>query len=191
MTIPLIPAQLGHFVGATTLAVSLSLSGAASAQVDLQKSTIVATLRQMNVPVGGKFGQFDAQLAFDPVKPSRSSARITVDMSSYDLGDPNFNKQVQGKDWFDVADYPNATFVSSSVVSAGDGKYSVTGRLTIHGKTQDVIVPVSVTEQDHTRTFDGSLPVHRRRFGIGRGEWVDTRVVADEVVIKFHLVAAK
>ncbi len=74
---------------------------------------------------------------------------------------------------------------------AGDGKYSVTGRLTIRGKTQDVIVPVSVSEAGTTRVFEGSLPVSRRRFGIGQDEWAATNVVADEVVIKFHLVVAK
>jgi len=191
MTISLIPAQLSHFAGAATLAVSLSLSAPALAQVDLQNSTVVATFKQMNMPVDGRFKRFDAQIAFDPVKPARSSARITVDTGSYDLGNPGLNKAVLGTDGFDAADYAHATFVSSSVVPAGDGKYSVTGRLTIRGKTQDVIVPVSMMEQGGTRVFDGRLPVRRRRFGIGQGKWADTEVLADEVVIKFHLVVAK
>jgi polyisoprenoid-binding protein YceI len=48
-----------------------------------------------------------------------------------------------------------------------------------------------VTSQGATQTFDGSLPIKRTQFDVGSGEWKDTSVVADEVVIKFHLVATK
>jgi polyisoprenoid-binding protein YceI len=173
------------------LAASLSLSGPAFAQVDLQNSSVEATFKQMKVPVEGRFKRFDAQIAFDPEKPSRSSAKITVDAASYDAGNASLNKAVRGKDGLDAVDYAHATFVLSSMVPAGDGIYSVTGRLTLRGKTQDVVVPVSMTEQGDSRVFDGSLPVRRRRFGIGQGKWADTAVLADEVVIKFHLVVPK
>ncbi len=177
--------------GATMAAVVLSLSGPVYAQLDIQQSSVTATVKRMNVPVQGKFGAFDAQVVFDPARPASGSARVSVDMSSYDLGESSLNEAVQSKPWFDVADYPRARFVSSTIVPAGGGKYSVTGRLTIRGKTQDVIVPVSVTEQAHVRVLDGSLPIHRRRFGIGQGTGIDTEGVADEVVIRFHLVVAK
>ncbi|WP_436231376.1 YceI family protein, partial [Caballeronia sp. LjRoot29] len=61
----------------------------------------------------------------------------------------------------------------------------------IKGKSQNVTVPVTVTSQGATQTFDGSLPIKRTQFDVGSGEWKDTSVVADEVVIKFHLVATK
>ncbi|MEJ0003313.1 MAG: YceI family protein [Pararobbsia sp.] len=177
--------------GAIALVLSASLSGPAFAQVDLHQSTVVATLRHKTLPVDGRFRKFDAQVTFDPAKPANGSARVSVEMDSYELGDADVDRQVRGEDWFDAADYPRASFVSSSIVPAGDGKYSVTGRLTVRGKTRDVIVPVSVSDEGATRIFEGSLPVSRRRFGIGQGEWVATNVVADEVVIKFRLVVAK
>ncbi len=191
MTIFLIPASLSRMAGAIALVLSASLSGPAFAQVDLHQSTVVATLRHKTLPVDGRFRKFDAQVTFDPAKPANGSARVSVEMDSYELGDADVDRQVRGEDWFDAADYPRASFVSSSIVPAGDGKYSVTGRLTVRGKTRDVIVPVSVSDEGATRIFEGSLPVSRRRFGIGQGEWVATNVVADEVVIKFRLVVAK
>jgi polyisoprenoid-binding protein YceI len=51
-------------------------------------------------------------------------------------------------------------------------------------------VPVTITQQGATQTFDGSLSIKRTQYDIGTGEWKDTSVVADEVMIKFHLVAA-
>ena len=172
-------------------AASLSAAGSALAQVDVSKSTITATSKQMNVPVEGKFNKFTAQVAFDPAKPAEGSAQFSVDVGSYDLGDDSYNEQVRGKDWFDAKTYPQATFVSSAIAPAGGNRFTVTGKLTIKGKSQTVAVPVTVTQQGPVQAFDGLLPIKRSQFDIGTGEWKDTSVVADDVVIKFHIVAAR
>ncbi|MFM0416563.1 YceI family protein [Paraburkholderia aromaticivorans] len=172
---------------------AFSLFGAsfAHADVDTSKSTVIATTKQMNVPVDGKFRKFSAQLTFDPAKPTAGSANVSIDTGSYDLGADDYNKQAQGKEWFDSAAYPAATFVSSAIAPAGGNQYKITGKLTIKGKSQTVVVPVTIASQGATQTFDGALPIKRSQFDVGTGEWKDTSVVADEVVIKFHLVASK
>jgi polyisoprenoid-binding protein YceI len=180
---------LRWILAATTVA-SLVL-GAAHAQVDTSKSTVTATSKQMNVPVDGTFKKFAAQLSFDPAKPAAGSAKLSIDTASYDLGDESYNAQVRGKEWFDAAQYPNATFVSSAIAPAGGNQFKVSGTLTIKGKSENVTVPVTVAQQGSTQSFDGALPIKRSQFDIGTGEWKDTSVVADEVVIKFHIVAAK
>jgi polyisoprenoid-binding protein YceI len=176
---------------AVVAAVSLVAAGGAVAQVDLAKSTVTATSKQMNVPVEGAFKKFDAQVSFDPAKPAAGSAQVTIDVASYDLGDPSYNEQVAGKDWFDAKTYPTATFVSSAIAPAGGNQFNVTGKLTIKGKSQTVTVPVTVAQQGALQTFDGTLPIKRLQFDVGTGEWKDTSVVADDVSIKFHLVSAK
>jgi len=172
---------------------ALSLFGVslAHADVDLGKSSVIATTKQMNVPVDGKFKKFSAQLNFDPAKPTAGSANVTIDTASYDLGADDYNKQAQGKEWFDSATFPSATFVSSAIAPTGGNQYKITGKLTIKGKSQTIVVPVSIASQGGTQTFDGSVPIKRSQFDVGTGEWKDTSVVADEVVIKFHLVASK
>jgi polyisoprenoid-binding protein YceI len=172
-------------------ALSLFGAGLAHADVDLSKSTVIATTKQMNVPVDGKFRKFSAQLNFDPARPTAGSANVSIDTASYDLGADDYNKQAQGKEWFDSASWPAATFVSSAIAPAGGNQYRITGKLTIKGKSQTVVVPVVIASQGATQSFDGSLPIKRSQFDVGTGEWKDTSVVADEVVIKFHLVASK
>jgi polyisoprenoid-binding protein YceI len=172
-------------------AFSMFGAGLAHADVDLSKSTAVATTKQMNVPVDGRFRKFSAQLNFDPAKPAAGNANVTIDTASYDLGADDYNKQAQGKEWFDSAAWPAATFVSSAIAPAGGNQYKVTGKLTIKGKSQTVVVPVIIASQGATQTFEGSLPIKRSQFDVGTGEWKDTSVVADEVVIKFHLVTSK
>jgi polyisoprenoid-binding protein YceI len=180
-----------RYTVAGVTAMALSFIAPAFAQVDAGKSTIVATSKQMNVPVDGTFKKFNAQLTFDPAKPAAGSANLSIDTGSYDLGDNEYNKQVRGKEWFDSTTFPTATFVSSAIAPAGGSQYKVTGKLTIKGKSQVVTVPVSITQQGATQVFDGALPIRRTQFDVGTGDWKDTSVVADDVVIKFHIVAAK
>ncbi|SOE93025.1 Polyisoprenoid-binding protein YceI [Burkholderia sp. D7] len=182
--------SLRQLILAAMAAASL-LPGIAHAQVDTSKSTVTATSKQMNVPVDGTFRKFTAQLIFDRARPAAGSAQLIIDTASYDLGDESYNQQVRGKDWFDTAQFPNATFVSSAIAPAGGDQFKVSGKLTIKGKSENVMVPVTVTQQGATQTFDGALPIKRSQFDIGSGEWKDTSVVADEVTIKFHLVEAK
>jgi polyisoprenoid-binding protein YceI len=183
-------ASFYRYMLAAFAAGALVASGAALAQVDVAKSSIVATSKQMNVPVDGKFTKFTAQVSFDPAKPTAGSAKFTIDVSSYDLGDKEYNDQVAGKDWFDAKTYPTATFIANAIAPAGGNKYNVTGMLTIKGKSQTVTVPVTVTQQGVDQVFDGALPIKRSSFDVGTGEWKDTSLVADDVIIKFHIVAA-
>ncbi len=131
------------------------------------------------------------QISFDPAKSAAGSANLTIDTGSYDLGDDDYNKQVCAAEWFDAAEYPTATFASSAIAPAGGNKFNVTGKITIKGKSQTVMVPVTVTQSGASETFDGALPIKRSQFDVGTGEWKDTSIVADEFVIKFHIVAAK
>lgn len=174
----------------TASVIASLFAGVAHAQVDLSKSKVTATSKQMNVPVEGTFKKFTAQLDFDPARPTAGSAKLSIDTASYDLGDESYNQQVRGKDWFNTAQFPDATFVSSAIAPAGGNQFKVSGTLTIKGKSENVTVPVTVTQQGATQTFDGTLPIKRGQFDVGSGEWKDTSVVADEVLIKFHLVDA-
>ncbi|TAM08123.1 MAG: YceI family protein [Paraburkholderia sp.] len=171
-------------------AAALAWVGDAQAQIDAAKSTLVAVSRQMNVPVEGRFTKFDAQIAFDPAKPQAGTARITVDTGSYDLGDASYNDSIRGPEWFDAKTWPQATFVSTSVAPTGPNQFRVNGNLTIKGHAEAVAVPIVLTQQGTTQMFDGTLPIHRLAFNVGTGEWKDTSTVADEVVIKFHIVVA-
>ncbi|MEW6343958.1 MAG: YceI family protein [Pseudomonadota bacterium] len=182
--------SLRQWIVAAT-AMSSLFFGVAHAQVDTAKSKVTATSKQMNVPVEGTFKKFTAQLDFDPAKPAAGSAKLSIDTASYDLGDESYNDQVRGKEWFNSAQFPSATFVSSAIAPAGGNQFKVSGTLTIKGKSETVTVPVTVAQQGATQTFDGSLPIKRSQFDIGTGEWKDTSVVADDVVIKFHIVATK
>jgi len=166
-----------------------ALAGAAVLKTDPAKSSVTATFKQMGVPVEAKFKQFSAQIDYDAAKPAASKASVEIATASFDLGDAEYNKEVAKKEWFNTAQFPKASFVSSSIAPAGAGKLTVSGKLTIKGRSADVSFPLSVKSEGGRQVFEGQLPIKRLAFNIGEGEWKDTSMVADEVVIKFRVTA--
>ncbi len=178
--------------GSTAL-LCLALSGLAYAalKVDTAKSSVSAVSKQMGVPVEGKFKKFTAQIDYNAAKPEASKANVDIDITSFDLGSTEFNSEVMKKDWFNASQHPKASFVSTSIKPAAGGKLDVAGKLTIKGKTADVAFPLTVKKEGATQVFEGAVPIKRLTYNIGEGEWKDTSMVADEVVIKFRVVTAQ
>ena len=160
-------------------------------KTDYSRSSVSAVFKQMNVPVEARFMKFNASIDFDGVKPETGKASISIDIPSFDLGDPDYNREVQKKEWFDGATFPKASFVTGKIKASPAGKLDVTGRLTIKGKTLDVSFPLLVKKEGTLQVFEGSMPIKRLFFHIGEGDWKDTSVVADEVIIKFRIFAGQ
>jgi polyisoprenoid-binding protein YceI len=179
-----------HLLPASLLAIALA-AGAAPLKADLAHSSVAAIFKQMNVPVEAKFKKFSAQVDYDPAKPENAKASVDIDTASLDLGEAEMNQEVSKKEWFNSAQFPKASFVSSSIKPAGAGKLNVTGKLAIKGKSADVSFPLTVKAEGGKQVFEGALPIKRLAFNIGEGEWKDTSMVADEVVIKFRVTAAQ
>lgn len=173
------------------LTATLPLAAAAAEYTAVQpdKSSLGFTFRQMNVPMEGQFRRFAAQLAFDPTKPAAARTTFDIDLASIDAGSDEANDAVAGKPWFNTKAFPKARFVSSTVKPLGGNHYEVSGKLTIKGRTQDVVAPTTVTVQNGIATFDGNVQIKRADFAIGEGAWADFGTVANEISIKFHVLA--
>lgn len=167
---------------------SLLAAAAESSAVQLDKSSIAFVSRQMGVPVEGAFRQFSAQIHIDPARPQAGRARIDIDLASIDAGNDEANDEVKGKNWFNVREFPKASFVSSAVKPLGGERFEASGMMTIKGKTLEVHAPFTLKQEKGILVLDGSFPLKRLAYGIGSGAWSDPSVVADEVLVRFHFV---
>jgi polyisoprenoid-binding protein YceI len=181
---------VGLFAAAATSLLLLPSLAGAVLKTDPLQSSVAAVFKQLNVPVEAKFRKFTAAIDYDPAKPTAAKATVEIDIPSFDLGDPDYNKEVLKKEWFFAAQFPKASFVSTAITPGAAGKFTVTGKLTIKGHTAEVSFPLTMKTEAGHQVFDGSLPIKRLTYAIGEGEWKDTSVVADEVIIKFHVVAS-
>jgi polyisoprenoid-binding protein YceI len=179
------------FVKKTALGFALiaAVAIAAPLKLDTGKSAVTATFRQMGVAVDAKFNTFGAQIDYDPAKPENAKAIVDIEVASFDLGDPDYNSEVRKKEWFNATQFPKANFTSTKIRAVGPGKLEVAGRLTLKGRTADISFPMTVKKEGAMQVFEGSVAIKRLAFGIGDGEWKDTSIVADQVVIKFRVVA--
>lgn len=177
-----------RFLWATLLAGGAAATAAQTpARLQPAQSEVIFVTKQMGVPVEGKFRTFDATLDLDPKKPESGSASVQINMLSALLGVPEADAEMPKSTWFDAAKFPEASFRSTAIKGLGNGKFTVTGKLTIKSIVRELAVPVTITQAGGISTATGTFVVKRLEFTIGQGEWSDTTVVANDVQVKFKL----
>lgn len=182
---------------ALTLAAALAGAFARPALAQPKPATLQAagseigfTTRQMGVPVEGSFGRFSARIALDPKQPQTGSVALEIETGSARFGSAELDAEVPKATWLNVAGFPRASFQSSAIKATGPGRYEVAGKLAIKGSTRDVVVPVQITGGGATSTATGTFTIKRLDFKVGEGEWADTSMLANDVLVRFKLVLA-
>jgi polyisoprenoid-binding protein YceI len=115
----------------------------------------------------GHFSTKDGTLFFDRAN-QQGKVEIIMDISSVNTGVDFLNRQIQGRDFFNVADHPTGTFVSDKFVFSGDKVSEVHGKLTLKGKTHPVVLKA-------TKFNCYVNPLHRREVCGGDFETVIVR----------------
>ena len=173
----------------TAAALPLTADAIEFNQVQTDKSAIHFTYSQMGVSMNGKFKKFSAQLSFDPAKLPAAKASLDVDLNSIDAGSSEADEEVASKQWFNLKAFPTARFESSSFKALGGNRYEVTGKLTIKGKTQTIVAPLTYSAQGNNASFDGNFIIRRGDFSIGEGPWATFDIVANDILVKFRIQA--
>jgi polyisoprenoid-binding protein YceI/transposase-like protein len=145
--------------------------------------------------VHGHFGNIGGSIVLNESDISKSTVNITVDTSTVDTGVSARDNDLKSNNFFDVAQFPTATFVSTSIAKSANGM-TVNGNLTLHGVTKPITLEVAgptgpVPGMDHKphSGFSGNTTIRRTDFGIAAK--FPTAVVGDEVKLTIDLDVAK
>jgi polyisoprenoid-binding protein YceI len=176
-----------HRLSLTAAAAFLALAAQAEQKLLPAQSDIAFVVKQMGVPVEGRFKKFEAQIDFNPAKPESGKIAFTIDTGSASMGAPESDAELPKATWFNVPKFPQATFQSTAIKALGAGKFEVAGKLSIKGGVRDVVVPVALTQSGAVTTANGVFAIKRLAFKIGENDWSDTSMVADDVQVKFKL----
>lgn len=97
------------------------------------------------------FAAIEASMTLDPAHPEQAKLSANIDPQSLQLNAPpkGFLDELMGKDWFNAAQFPKISFVSTHIVRTGPATADVTGDLSLHGVTKPVVL--------HVR-FNGGYP---------------------------------
>ncbi|GLQ50260.1 YceI family protein [Dyella flava] len=137
----------------------------------------------------GQFNKWTAAISYDAAKLATSKFDVTVDLSSAKTGDSDRDGALPGPDFFDVAKFPQAHFVTTGFHQQGN-QVMADGTLTLRGVTKPVSLNVTFKPQGNGATLDVSGSVNRLDFGVGGGQYKDTSVIGADVKVTAHLVLA-
>ncbi len=92
--------------------------------------------------VAGRFNDVSGKCSFDKGDPAKSTCEVTIKTTSIDTNNAQRDTHLRSEEFFDVKQFPDMTFKSTSVKkAAGEGEdaaYEVTGDFTLRGVTKPV-----------------------------------------------------
>ncbi len=132
-------------------------------QPEITELKFKATSRLMDAD--GTFRRFAGEVVVDPKDARTARVTLTIEAASIDTGIRLRDKHLRSAEFLDVERYPTITFESLRVDPA-DRRVTVVGRLTIHGVTQELAVPIEVELAETTVLARGQLTLRRSDFGI-------------------------
>jgi len=132
------------WVAALTFALSAEATLAETYVVDASHSSVDFSIRHLVGRTKGRFGDFSGTISYDAAKPAATSFSGTIQVKSIDTGNERRDGHLQSPDFFAAKEYPTITFESTEVTSAGENTLSVKGKLTMHGTTKEVTLPVEL-----------------------------------------------
>ena len=155
------------------------------------KHLLVSTVR-------GTLGPIKGTIDYDGTSLASLKADITIDVTAINTGNQNRDNDLKSANFFDVAQFPTATFKSKRAVADGAGKFKLTGDLTMHGVTKEVTLtvegPSAPLKQGQNLRVGASATgtINRRDWGLQYSRMVEaTPMVSDEVQITIDLEATK
>lgn len=171
-------------------ALAMAVSAAAQAgtwQIDSKHTAAQFSVKHLGVStVRGAFTKVSGTAMYDAADPSKDSLDVTIDPSSIDTRVDMRDNDLKSSHFFDVQKFPTLTFKSKSAKSVG-GKLMITGDLTMHGVSKEVVLEVdgpSTPIKDpmgpgQRMGASATAKVNRQDFGISGAPGI----VGDEVTI--------
>jgi polyisoprenoid-binding protein YceI len=159
------------------LAAGCGLASAAQAAVetyviDPVHSSVEFKIRHIVGKVPGAFTKFSGTITVDRDNLENSSVEATIDVASLNTFNDNRDKDLKSPSYFDLAKFATMTFKSTSWKKTGDGTFDVTGDLTIHGITKEVVLKVDSLgfgpgmQGAQLSGWDASTTIKRADFGV-------------------------
>ncbi|HEV2292761.1 MAG TPA: YceI family protein [Tepidisphaeraceae bacterium] len=127
-----------------------SAQAADNYKIDPEHAAVIFKVDHLGVaPAYGRFNDPTGTIVLDKGDPSRSTFTFEVKTENVDTDNPKRDAHLKSPDFFDAKQFPTITFKSKSVKVDGE-KYTVSGDLTLHGVTKQIVVPLVKTGEKDT-----------------------------------------
>lgn len=144
--------------------------------------------------VRGEFRKVSGTANYDPADPSKTALDVTIDATTVDTRVDMRDNDLRSPNFLDVQKYPTITFKSKKAESSASGKLKITGDLTIHGATREVVLDVdgpTAAVKDPRGNFhmgaSASTTINRKDFGVNGAPGMvgdDITITIDSELVK-------
>jgi polyisoprenoid-binding protein YceI len=142
--------------------------------IDASHSNAHFSVRHMMITnVRGEFQKLEGGVSWDPAHPEGTQIEATIDVASINTRDPKRDGHLKSGDFLDAEKFPKLTFKSKTVKATGKEHLTVTGDLTIHGVSKEVVLDVEGPSAPSTDPFGNTrvgatatTKIKRDEFGI-------------------------
>lgn len=166
------------------LAVCGTLSMATAQTIDSKNSVVNFEIKNMKVrTVLGKLSNLSGAVNFKPESIEESSFSINIPLNTMDTKEEKRDEHLQAEEYFNTAQYPNMTFVSTGISKTTNGM-DITGNLTIKGVSKSVSLPFTYEKTAVGYLLKSNFKLDRYDFNVGSdGSFAMGRSVAIEVEV--------
>lgn len=130
----------------------------------------------------GTFPGFSTQLSFDPANPAAGSLDVAIPLAGARSGNSDRDSTLQGADFFDVGKFATARYTAKGFRALGNDQFAADGTLELRGVSKPVTLTFTWTPGAQP-VLKGKATVKRLDFGVGGGDWADTKTIPDETAI--------
>jgi polyisoprenoid-binding protein YceI len=188
--------RVASLLGTLALAAPLALAQTSTWVPDKAHSSVDFSILHMSLSqVRGHFGNIGGSIVWNEGDITKSTVNVTIDVTTVDTGVAARDADLKSDHFFDVAKFPTATFVSTSVSKGGSG-LTVSGNLTLHGVTKPVVLqvdgpkgPLPGMDKKQHAGFSATTTVKRTDFDIATK--YPASMVGDDVNLTIDLDLAK
>jgi len=162
-------------MNSSIMAFALAISGATAAlaqdtwDVDHQTARLAFMFAIGDATATGTFGDWSADIQFDPTHPGESFVRVDVDMASVSVDDPRA-QAVDDAAWLATSDHPTAVFEATGFDLSAGNRLSVDGTLTLKGVQAPLTLTGTLRLEGKTAMADLSGSILRQSHDIGLGQ---------------------
>lgn len=153
----------------------------------------------MIAKVHGGFEKISGTFTYDALDPKNSSVVATIETASITTRDAQRDGHLKSADFFDVEKFPTINFSSTSIERVGSD-LKITGDLTIHGVTKQVVLDAEAPSAElkdpwgNTKMgISATTKIKRKDFGLIWNAALEAggMLVGDDVAISLDIQFAK
>jgi polyisoprenoid-binding protein YceI len=160
-------------------------------------SEVAFRVRHLGITwVNGTFGQWTAEINYDPAKPEAASVVAKLQTATITTGNDRRDNDLR-TNYLAADSFPQISFASTKVERTAPDHLRITGNLTIRGVTRPAVLETDVggiaaTPMGRRTAFSATTIVKRQDFGIVRNPFLEgTQIVGDDVKITIDVEATE